>query len=465
MQLKTSGVTAESETDEHPPAKPAPQKTLLTLAGKMIIVQLAPLIASLIVARLIATAGGLEFSAYSLVNSINLTVFIVISGILQAIYVLGGDAIGKNDPAYYHHVISAGLKMAIVAAIVATIFSALIGPVLKGLNYDVAFARYSHFFALASCLGIIPTILLVAFRIHASLNQRAGIASAIYMIGALFTIVVSLAFSSRFDSALWITLFIITVVAASQWLMLVLALASLYVFPELRLSGQASSKDVKRRTLSILYAIGWPIGVVVFLDAFAPLFSSLFVGRLAIDAMPVHSVVSLWAVVVSIIPLGLSQSVVQHISVLNAQAQFAARNQIALLAMLLTAGYGVVVYLVFLLWPVEIGQLLLGVSDEDSQRLLAELMPLGGIFLAFQSVIIMAAAILRGIGQTKAPMFQAIVGYLFIASGMQVLLGYVLKLGVQGIWWGMITGYVVTAIIISLRCMRELKPTRNTTNF
>ncbi len=461
MKIKTPDTPLKSSLLSQTYSNSAPQKTLLILACKMIVVQLAPLIASLIVARLIAGSGNLEFSAYSLVNSINFTIFIVISGILQSIYVLGGEAIGKQDPKYYGQIMKAGKRLAIIFAVVAIMFSVLIGPALKGLGYDKDFARYSHFFALAACFGIFPSILLIAFRIHASLNQRAGIASTIYLIGSSFTIVICLLFYDRFESAIWLTLFIIIIIGASQWLMLLLAFFSFSYYPELKLTKSEASAINHPEPLKVLYSIGWPIGVVVFLDSFAPLFSSLIVGRLAIEAMPVHSVISLWVVVFAIAPLGLSQSVVQQISVLNGQKNFDARNQTALLAMLLTCAYGVLVYLIFYNWPVEIGELLLGKTDNNTQQLLKMLMPLSGIFSALQGVIIVAAAILRGIGQTKAPMFQAIVGYLIIATGMQILLGYLLKLGISGVWWGMISGYLVTAIIISVRCLRELRSTRN----
>ena len=460
MQIKTTGMLTSSELS---PLDYSPQKTLVTVAVKMVIVQLAPLIASLVIARLIASTGDLVFSAYSLVNSINLTVFIVVSGMLQAIYVLGGNAIGKKEKQQYASIVYAGIWLSVILAIFATAFSAMIGLILKGLNYDANFVEYSLYFSLTACLSIFPSILLVTFRIHAALNQHAGIASILYLIGALFTVVISLLFHSQFDNAISITLFIMITFGASQWLMLLLALFFLNIYPELKYLKSEHQTTRPFELLKVLYAIGWPIGVVVFLDAFAPLFSSLFVGRLAIDAMPVHSAVSLWVVVFAIIPLGLSQSVVQQISILNGQQQFDARNQVALLAMLLTCAYGILVYLIFLTWSVEIGELLLGKANESGQQLLGKLMPLGGLLVALQGVIIVAAAILRGIGQTKAPMLQAVIGYLVIASGMQVLLGYFLEQGVTGIWLGMITGYFVTAIIISSQCWRWMKLTCSTT--
>ena len=61
MKIETPDTPLKSSLLSQIYSNSAPQKTLLILACKMIVVQLAPLIASLIVARLIAGSGNLEF--------------------------------------------------------------------------------------------------------------------------------------------------------------------------------------------------------------------------------------------------------------------------------------------------------------------------------------------------------------------------------------------------------------------
>lgn len=433
---------------------------LLSLSFKMCLAQLAPLVASLYLARLVAGLGALAFSSYSLVTAFNMTMFVAASGFLQSLYFVGGRAKGSQDVSSYHASILAGLGWALGIGALLIALSCGLGEALSALRFDPEVVQHARSLGRAAALGIAPSLLLLVYRVHASLHDRAGLVTLVHGIGALaasLLATIAVTHAVRSQSARWVLLS----VAGANWLMLLVALASLRtspgLWPGVRTLKAAGGK--LRSNAALVASVGWPIGAVVLLDSAASMVSSLIVGRYWLAAVPVHSVALLWVAMGLIVPLGISQAVVQRVAVLSAQKKSGARNRVAWISLTLAALFGVLVVALFAAAPVQMGALLLGASAFEAapQQLLRSLMPLAAALLALQSIIVVAAASLRGIGQTRAPLIQALVGYCILATGGQLLFGRALRFGVTGVWWGLLLGFGITAIAVTARCFSEFR--------
>lgn len=449
---------AASEVPSRSRVAPGTVSSLLALASKMSMAQFAPLAVSLYVAGLVAAQGGLQFSAYSLVNSLNVTVFIAVSSFLQGLYYVGGRAIGRNELVEYRTAIKAGAAIALVTALLASVLSALAGPILATFGVDARVLGQAGMIGMAAVIGILPAQLLVVYRVHAALNGQAGLVTLISVLGAVGSAAAATLVIGRAGDPDQAVLWVVVSVALVNWVMLAVAAVSLACLRSLRFprveSGDAGTSF--RRMLVIVWNIGWPIGAVVFLDSLASFISTLLTARYWLAAVPAHSVVWLWIVMSLVVPLGVAQATTQRVAVTHAQGDLHSRNAIVIAALVLAALYGVLGAAALTAFPLAFGGLLAPASDETAP-LLRQLMPLGGIVLALQAVIIVAAATLRGIGLTRAPLFQAFIGYCVVATGAQFLLAIVLGIGPAGIWWGLIIGFGVTAIAVLWRCVREFR--------
>lgn len=448
-----------------PPAAPGVLRELVVLSAKLTLAQIAPLVASFYLSALVAAQGATVFSVYSLVTSANLTLFIAASSFLQVLYFVGGRAKGRGAHGEYDAAISAGVVVALVLAAVATALSCGIGVILDALRFDAALVAGARWQGLVAAVGVFPPLLLVVYRVHASLNGRAGFVTLVATGGAAVSIALA---------AGWVAASpgqpepaargVLLSVAAANWTMLLAAAVSLRCFPQLARTGGATAAGAPtmRESIALICAVGWPIGAVVLLDSLASLVTALLVGRYWIAAVPVNAVVLLWVAMGLVIPLGIAQAAVQRIAVTHAQGDRAARNRLAAGALAMGAAYGVLACGAFALLPVPMGALLLhrAAYEPTNQAILRELMLPGGVVLALQGVIVIAAAVLRGIGQTRAPLVQAFIGYSVIGTGSQVLFGLVLGHGVAGIWWGLVLGFAVTAAAVTWRCRAEFQRDR-----
>jgi multidrug resistance protein, MATE family len=436
-------------------------RPMALLSLKLSLAMLAPLLMSLYVARLVARQGDLVFSGYSIVTSTNTALFIVASSFLQVLFFLGGRALGHGDGLDYRLSIRAGFKFAAALGLGATVLSALAGALLALLGYEPALVSVVRWQGPVAALGLVPPLLLVVYRVHASLNGRAGFVTAVAAGGAAAgAVITTLVARSALLGPEATALGVLAALAAVNWLMLGVAFLGLRSLP-VQESGDAAADPVGRKLRLAgreIWSYGWPIAAVVLMDCALTLSSTLAMGRWWIDVLPVHSVVVLWMALGLIVPLGIAQTGVQHVAISHARGDFALRNRAAAAALAMGALYGVLAAFTLKALAVPAGALLLpsAVDTPQLQAQLRELMLPGGMVLAFEGLIVIAASLLRGVGLTRAPLLQALVGYAVFGSGGQWLFAGVLGQGAVGLWWGLVLGFGVTAVVVSFHCIHQL---------
>jgi len=431
--------------------------SLVVLSTKLSLAQIAPLAMGFYVASLIGKLGVTTFSSYSLTATVNLTVFIAAMSFLQSLYVVAGRAVAMRKDDIYMRSMRSGVVVACGLSVLATAISCGIGDLFALLGMQNELARRAGALGYAAAPGILPAMLLTVFRVHASLKERAGLVTLVYIAGAVIAAVFATAGIRRGEDPDTAAVLAMAAISVANWLMLFMAVVALVYVPALKLPRLSANWSATVASMRVVSSIGWPIGAVVFLDSFASLFAALLAGRLWPAYLPAHAAASLWLTICLVIPLGIAQAAVQKIAVLHAENNSTDRNRVASIAMVLGVAFGVLVAIVFSVYSVDLGHLLLDdtattAAIADSLR---QLMPLSGVLFICQSIIVIAAAALRGIGQTRAPLFLAFMGYGVIATGAQYLFSVELGYSVVGIWWGLIAGFGITAIAVVRNCFRE----------
>jgi MATE family multidrug resistance protein len=423
-----------------------------SLAAKLSLAQLAPMLASLCLAKLVAMHGADDFSAYSIVTSLNITCYITATGFLQSLYYVCGRALGRREPQTYAATLSAGLIWAAGLGIACTLISVLAGPAATAFGVaPVLRPQIAHLGLVAAC-GLLPTTLLMVLRVHATMKGGAGLVTGVYIGGGLLATVMAAALA-RFGApgVLW-------GVTAANWLMLAAMLAGLRA-PRLRLPSLSAGSSALRAALGTVFAMGWPTGAIIFLDSVASLVSVMIVARFWLPVTPLHAAVLLCISIGLVGPLGLSQVAIQRVSISNAEGDFATRDCSAWSVLGMAAVYGVIAAIVLGCLGGEIGQALIGPAvTAVPPALLRTIVILGGVVLGCQSVIVVAASALRGLGVAKAPLVQALIGYGVVAAGSELLFSLWLKGGAAGVWWGLVVGFASTAAALLLRCFKEFGP-------
>ncbi len=89
-------------------------------------------------------------------------------------------------------------------------------------------------------------------------------------------------------------------------------------------------------------------------------------------------------------------------------------------------------------------------------ELAALLIPIAGIFQVFDGMQVVAAGVLRGVGDTRVPMLLNLVGFWLVGLPVSYGLGFVMDVGPAGIWWGLAAGIGLVAVLLVARVRARL---------
>jgi MATE family multidrug resistance protein len=95
-------------------------------------------------------------------------------------------------------------------------------------------------------------------------------------------------------------------------------------------------------------------------------------------------------------------------------------------------------------------------TDGEVRAVAAMLLRLAGVFQVFDGIQVAAIGILRGIGDTRAPVVANVVGYWAMGLPLGLWLAFGLGLGPPGLWWGFVAGLAVVAVWMLTRVRAQM---------
>jgi MATE family multidrug resistance protein len=116
------------------------------------------------------------------------------------------------------------------------------------------------------------------------------------------------------------------------------------------------------------------------------------------------------------------------------------------------AGFMALSALMFVLFPGQLARL--AGAQPDVVPLVIPLLIISAVFQVFDGVQGVGAGVLRGAGDTRFTFAANMVGHYAIGLPLSLLLGFGLKLGIVGIWWGLCAGLISVAVALLWRFHR-----------
>jgi multidrug resistance protein, MATE family len=90
-------------------------------------------------------------------------------------------------------------------------------------------------------------------------------------------------------------------------------------------------------------------------------------------------------------------------------------------------------------------------SDLTVITIAAQLMIIAGFFQLFDGAQVVGLGVLRGMGDVNIPTFITFIAYWMVGLPVAYLLGITMKLGADGIWYGLTLGLLVSAVLLYIR--------------
>jgi MATE family multidrug resistance protein len=89
--------------------------------------------------------------------------------------------------------------------------------------------------------------------------------------------------------------------------------------------------------------------------------------------------------------------------------------------------------------------------DLEVLGLATTLIPVAGVFQIFDGLQAVASGVLRGVGDTLAPMLVNLVGFWMIGLPVSLYLAFPGGFGPLGLWWGMAAGLGAVSLFLLIR--------------
>jgi multidrug resistance protein, MATE family len=203
------------------------------------------------------------------------------------------------------------------------------------------------------------------------------------------------------------------------------------------------------RAIGELLRIGVPMGVTVLMEAGLFIATTLTIGTLGADTVASHQVALNVASLFFMIPLGIAMATTVRVGHAVGRDDAAGVRHAGYAGIGLTFATQTVSGAIMLLLPATISAMYSG--DATVVALAAQLMVLAALFQFPDGIQVAANGALRGLKDTRIPMFITAFAYWGVGMPVGWWLAFPHAMGARGMWIGLIAGLGVAALLLSWR--------------
>lgn len=426
-------------------------KRNITLAVPMMLSQLGHVMVGVADSAMVGQLGTIPLAAVSLGNSIFAIILTFGIGISYAITPLIAAADGKKHYQRSGKIFKHGLYINLVAGILLYFLSFGITYVLPFLDQPEEVAILAGPYLNVIGLSLIPFMIFQSFRQFAeglSLTKTAmyiTVGSNLLNVGLNYILIYGkFGFPAMGLFGAGLATLISRVVMA--------ILMGVYIFkagvfqPYIeKLRWKGFSKKLCKRMLKL----GLPTGLQFVFEVGAFSAAAIMAGWLGAIQLAAHQ-----------IAISLTSVSYMMASGISAAATVRVGNQLGLndIPKLRIAGFTSFIMALAFMSVACLGFALgrnflpsLYVDELEVIQIASTLLVIAAIFQLFDGIQVVALGALRGLEDVKMPTVVAIVAYWIIGLPLGYVMGFELGLGVKGIWYGLLTGLVLTAVSLLLR--------------
>lgn len=198
--------------------------------------------------------------------------------------------------------------------------------------------------------------------------------------------------------------------------------------------------------------IGVPIGLSSTMEVTMFAVVSLLMGSLSAIAVAGHQIAINFSAMTFMVPFGLSVAITTRVGNAIGKLNTTEARLRGLVGIALSVGFmcGTAILMV------SVPDLITGIytDNEAVQNVAISLLYMAAIFQISDGLQVSGYGALRGLKDTKIPMFVNLIAYWMIGLPLGYYLGITRDVGPQGLWIGLIAGLSVAAILHNLRFWR-----------
>lgn len=411
----------------------------------------SPLIATIMMAHL----GRDALAANALVWGMYISAILLSLGTIHAVGVMVAHSYGAKNKEGIRITLTQGLILSAILAVPMMLIMWFAPKILYWVKQDPSIIKLTvpYFHALIWCM----------LPLHLSFTIQQMI------VGISLTRIITVV--SFFKVGLDILLFYILIfgklgmpklgvagigyaLATVSTLMCIMLVAYVYYSPTIRKYKLFSNSwRINRKYIFELLRIGLPIGIMYCLEVALITAIAFLMGWLGKNMLAAHQIAHQCFLFPLMMMFGISQGATIRIG------HAVGRNDkpAVKLAAYVNLGFGFVLMFIISIFYFSIPKNVVafyvgsGMQNQTVMQYAAVFLSIAGVLQLTECIRLICLGILRGLKDTKIPLLISIISFWLIAFPSAYLLAFTLHFGGAGIWWGMVIGLGVAAIILLIR--------------
>ncbi|HEX4682316.1 MAG TPA: MATE family efflux transporter [Gemmatimonadaceae bacterium] len=424
-------------------------RAMIALAVPVVLVQLGFMAMGVVDTLMVGRLSARALAAVAIGNLYFFNVSILGSGTLMALDPIVAQAVGAGDTESIARSVQRAIVLSLGLSVVTVLLMAPATHVLASLNQPSDVVPDAGMYVRISIIGVLPYLAFVVLR--QSLQAMHHVTPIVW------TVVMANAANAGFN---WVFVYghlgsrplgvagSAVATAIGRWLMLLFLLAG--AWRELRPHlTPIRSGIVEPTALWRMLRIGIPIGGQQMLEAGAFGAIGLLMGLIGTVAVAAHQIAITLAAFTFMVPLGVGSAAAVRVGrAVGAGDESRAREAIRA-AYFCGVGFMTLTAIAFLAMP----RLLAAAFTGDARviGLAAALIPIAGFFQVFDGGQAVGAGVLRGAGDTTAPLLVMLAAYWLLGVPVSAYLGFRTSLGPAGLWWGFVFSLAAVAVFLGVR--------------
>lgn len=422
---------------------------LVRLAVPVVVVQVGLMFMGVVDTLMVGRLSAADLAAVSLGN-LYFFLFVVFGmGVLLSLDPVVSQAVGAEDDEAVARGIQRGLILAVGLSILTIAGLLPAHPVLTALRQPDDVVPLAAGYARAVIAGVFPFLAFVVFR------------QTLQAMGRLKAIVVAVVAANLMNVLLNWTLVMGNLGAPrmgavgtgwassiSRWtlLLILILLARRTLVPLLR-PFRPGVRELA--PLLRMLRLGTPIGFQLMLEYGAFAFTGILVGLLGTVPMAAHQIAINLASLTFMVPLGVGQATAVLVGRAVGRGNPEGARRAASAGLVAGGAFMAASAAAFLLVPYGLARLY--TTEGVVLALAATLIPIAGIFQVSDGLQVVAAGVLRGVGDTRVPAVANAAGFWLLGIPVGLLLGFKSGMGAVGLWWGLAVGLGAVAVFMVVR--------------
>jgi MATE family multidrug resistance protein len=411
---------------------------------------------------IVGRLGSNELAAVGLAGDWFYVLLLIGMGLISIVGVLAAQSLGAGNRDGVIDAGEQGMIAATIAAIPVMLSIWYLGPVLGFARQDPDVVRLITDYSRPLTLSVLPALWFVVLR-----NYITALAKS----SSIMTItVVALAINLALNYTLVFGKFgfpALGVVGAGigttivNWLMF-LSLATHVLksqhFRDYRIS--IIPKHINGETLKEIFALGLPVTATQLLNGATFTVAAVLVGMISAEILAAQQIVYTVIYLALSASAALGDAVKVRVAYGIGMRSVDAARQSAHISFVLAAIAITFASAILWIFPELIVGVFLDTADAANAGVLLIALSLSvyaGLFQLFDGILMVAANALRGLRDTRSPLWISMIGYWAVGIGVGTWLCFPMGYGATGLWWGLILGVILSNVLMFWRFSRRLE--------